>query len=273
MSAVLVCLAAAVISWPPSGAVHRRARLRPASSGALRRLANRPPRELADRPAAPLLASVVVGAIAAGLATPVVGVLAAGGVALAGRGLQRGRRAAGVRRQLAALAEALGVLAAELRAGRSAEEAAGTAVGSCSDRSVAAALGPVLRLGEPPRAGPEGPSAEFAQVLTRVAAAVRLSARTGCSLAAVLTAVEDDLRARAGAEAELRSAVAGPRASAAVLAGLPVLGLLMGSGVGADPWRVLTTTGTGTVLLVAGVSLETAGLLWSARLVRAAVRR
>jgi tight adherence protein B len=85
--------------------------------------------------------------------------------------------------------------------------------------------------------------------------------------------VEDDLRARAEAEAELRSAVAGPRASAAVLAGLPGLGLLMGSGVGADPWRVLTTTGTGTVLLVAGVCLEAAGLLWSARLVRAAVRR
>jgi tight adherence protein B len=174
---------------------------------------------------------------------------------------------------LAALAEALGVLAAELRAGRSVADAATTAVGSCPDRSVAAALGPVLRLGEPPRAAPGPAPDELAPVLARVAAAVRLSARTGCSLAAVVTAVEDDLRARAEAEAELRSAVAGPRASAAVLAGLPGLGLLMGSGVGADPWRVLTTTGTGTVLLVAGVCLEAAGLLWSARLVRAAVRR
>ena len=57
------------------------------------------------------------------------------------------------------------------------------------------------------------------------------------------------------------------------LAGLPVLGLLMGAGVGADPWRVLTTTGRGTALLVGGVALELAGTAWSARLVRRAVRR
>ena len=53
---------------------------------------------------------------------------------------------------------------------------------------------------------------------------------------------------------------------------LPVLGLLMGSGVGADPWRVLTTTGTGQVLLVGGVALEAAGLVWSHRLVERALR-
>jgi tight adherence protein B len=89
----------------------------------------------------------------------------------------------------------------------------------------------------------------------------------------VAAAVEDDLRAQARVETELRAAVAGPRASAAVLAGLPVVGLGMGSGVGADPWRVLTTTGTGTVLLVAGVALEVAGVVWSGRLVRRAVSR
>jgi tight adherence protein B len=89
----------------------------------------------------------------------------------------------------------------------------------------------------------------------------------------VAAALEDDLRARDRAETELRAAVAGPRASATVLAGLPVLGLLMGSGVGADPWGVLTTTGTGNALLVVGVGLELAGMAWSARLVRRAVSR
>ena len=78
---------------------------------------------------------------------------------------------------------------------------------------------------------------------TRIAAAVRLSGRTGCSLAAVAGAVEDDLRARHRQRLELRAATAAPRASAALLAGLPVLGLAMGSGVGADPWGVLTGTG------------------------------
>ena len=82
--------------------------------------------------------------------------------------------------------------------------------------------------------------------MARLAAAVRLSVRTGCSLAAVVGAVEDDLRARRRHRLELRSAVAGPRASAALLAALPLLAMLMGGGVGADPWRVLTTTGTGS---------------------------
>jgi tight adherence protein B len=169
-----------------------------------------------------------------------------------------------------AVAEGLGVLAAELRAGRSVAESADAAVAGCPDPLAGAALGAVLRSGVPPATGSPD---DVERVLTRVAAAVRLSSRTGCSLAGVATAVEDDLRARARAETELRAAVAGPRASAGVLAGLPLVGLLMGSGVGADPWRVLTTTGTGTVLLVAGVALELAGVAWSARLVRRAVSR
>ena len=63
-------------------------------------------------------------------------------------------------------------------------------------------------------------------------------------------------------------ATAGPRSSARLLAGLPLLGLAMGSGVGADPWAVLTTTGSGQALLVAGVLLEVAGIAWTGRLVR-----
>jgi tight adherence protein B len=42
--------------------------------------------------------------------------------------------------------------------------------------------------------------------------------------------------------------------------------------VGADPWAVLTTTATGQVLLVAGVTLELAGVLWSRRLLDRALR-
>ncbi|SDX70167.1 tight adherence protein B [Modestobacter sp. DSM 44400] len=265
MSGVLFCLAAAALAWPPRRSAHRPARLRtpalgrPGAGGAL-----------VDRRAAPWLAAVLAVSAGAVLSTVVVAGLAGGCTALGVRAVQGRRRTAAEQRQIAALAEALGVLAAELRAGRSVDDAAGTAVAGCPEPTVAAALGPVLRLGvDPDTAAP----AQTGAVLTRVACAVRLSARTGCSLAAVVTAVEDDLRARVRAETELRAAVAGPRASASVLAGLPVLGLLMGSGVGADPWRVLTTTGPGTVLLVAGVALEGAGLAWSARLVQRAVRR
>ncbi|KQS68621.1 type II secretion system F family protein [Modestobacter sp. Leaf380] len=255
MSAGLLCLAAALVCWP-----------RP-TARVVRRLGRRGRPARAVLPGGWTLAPLG-GLAAALLATPVVGLLVAGCLAVA---LRAWRRRAGDRdldRQVRALAEALGVLAAELRAGRPAEEATRTAVAACPHPVVAGALAPALRSGTVDDVVPEASRA----VLARVAAAAVVSARTGCSLAAVVGAAEDDLRARLATAAELRSAVAGPRASGVVLAGLPVLGLLMGAGVGADPWRVLTTTGTGTLLLVAGVGLEVAGLAWTGRLVRRAAR-
>nr|WP_221203644.1 pilus assembly protein TadB [Modestobacter versicolor] len=259
----MLCLAGALLAWP--------------SAARAARLAGPPgvPRwpdlgALVGGRAGPALLAAAAGTCGLLLSTAVVAGLAAVCGGAAGRALRQRALARAGERSCRALVEALGALSAELRAGRPLDEATGAAVGSCPDPGTAAVLGPVLRLGEPP---PGAAAGESAQALRRLAAAVRLSAQTGCSLAGVVTAVEDDLRARAHAEQELRSAVAGPRASATVLAGLPVLGLLMGSGVGADPWRVLTTTGTGTVLLVLGVALELAGTAWSARLVRRAVQR
>jgi tight adherence protein B len=262
MSPALLCLAGALLCWPAAARVTR--------------LRGRPARHRPDLAAltggrvGTVGAAMVCGVLGLLLATPVVAALAAVCGGVAGRALQQRSAAAVAERRSRALVEALGALAAELRAGRPLAEATGTAVDCCPHPATAAALGPVLRLGEPPP-GPlvDGPG----RALARLAAAVRLSAATGCSLAGVVTAVEDDLRARLHAEQELRAAVAGPRASATVLAGLPVLGLLMGSGIGADPWRVLTTTGTGTVLLVLGVVLELTGTAWSARLVRRAGQR
>jgi tight adherence protein B len=139
-------------------------------------------------------------------------------------------------------------------------------VAACGDGDCGRALARALRA--PDTGWDPRQDAVLTEALERITAAVRLSERTGCSLAAVAGAVEDDLRARRRHRLELHAAVAAPRASALLLAGLPVLGLAMGSGVGADPWGVLTTTGTGQVLLVAGVTLELAGLAWAGRLVR-----
>ena len=256
MTWVLLCLTGALLLWP-SDETGRRGRL----VGEPHRLPD-PTRLLRGRGGL-LLPALLAGAAGLVLSTPVVAVLVAGSAAAAGRAVQQRARAAAGERGTRALVEALGVLVAELRAGRPLGDATDTAVAGCPDATVAGVLGPVLRLGEAP-AGADA-------ALVRIAAAVRLSAGTGCSLAGVAAAVEDDLRARLRAEEELRSAVAGPRASATVLAGLPVLGLLMGSGVGADPWRMLTTTGPGTLLLVLGVALELAGIAWTGRLVRRAV--
>lgn len=263
MTAALTCLAVALLCWPVSAPASR---LVVRAPGAVRPdLA-----ALARGRTGVLGPAALAGAAGSLLSTPVVAVLAAVCGGAAGRVWRRRAHETGVRRRTLALVEALGALAAELRAGRSPAEATAAALDGCPDPETAAALAPVLRTGRAPDAIPDD---EPGRALARVAAAVELSGSTGCSLAGVVSAVEDDLRARLHAEQELRSAVSGPRASATVLAGLPVLGLLMGSGVGADPWRVLTTTGTGSVLLVVGVTLELAGTAWSARLVRRAAGR
>jgi tight adherence protein B len=213
----------------------------------------------------PWAVASLAGALAALLSTPLVAVLAAGCAALGARAVERRRCRADADGRLLALAEALGVLAAELRAGRPLLAAAEAAAVACPDPRVRARLLPALRAPDrsrPPDADPD---------VRCVAAAMELSLRTGCSLAAVASALEDDLRARQRHRLDLRTATAGPLASAAVLAGLPALGLAMGAGIGADPWRVLTTTGPGQVLLVAGVLLEVGGIAWVGRLTRRAL--
>ncbi|MGY2067219.1 type II secretion system F family protein [Blastococcus sp. SYSU DS0619] len=258
MTAALLAVAGAVLLWP-DGRAERRARLRAVAGGA----------PGAGQPPVPLVAAVGAGAVAAVLSTPLVALLAGGCAVLAARAWSSRRAAAAGEARLAALAEALGALSGELRAGRALDDAVRTAAAACPDRRSGAALTRAVRApGAPVEAdGPEGADGLAAE-LARLSAAVALSGRTGCSLATVVAAVEDDLRARLRRRRTLQVATAGPRSSARLLAGLPVLGLAMGSGVGADPWHVLTATGTGQLLLVAGVLLEVAGIAWTGRLVR-----
>jgi tight adherence protein B len=260
VTAALLLAAAALLLWPARRAVLRlpgRATGRglPVGGGAV------------GTPV--VLAAVLAAAVGATLSTPLVAALAAAGAVAGVRAWSRRRATAQVDASLRGLADGLGALAADLRSGRSLIDAAAAAEQACGDPRAGRSL---VRAVRTPEVDPAGEPGEIADALARIAAATHLSTRTGCSLAAVATAVEDDLRARARHRAELRAATAGPRASAVVLAGLPVLGLLMGSGVGADPWRVLTTTPAGQALLVGGVALEAAGLAWSHRLVERALR-
>ncbi|MDQ3716834.1 MAG: hypothetical protein M3381_12595 [Actinomycetota bacterium] len=247
----------------------------------------------------------------------------------AGTGLVRMRQERAVVGEEQGAVEGLGVLVAELRAGRPADEALEAAGRHCGHQNVGAVLtrlGRSLRLGDrlegwmrvderaPPLADARGsvqltgqlgasPLGFSAQrnsaqrnsaqrdsrlrgsVLrgskhdpadsrwqSRLIAGLRLSQRTGCALADVVAAVESDLARRGHQRADVRATAAGHRATVALLAGLPVLGLAMGSGIGAEPVRILTTTTIGHVLLITGVALDLVGLAWSARLTRAALR-
>jgi tight adherence protein B len=221
--------------------------------------------------ALPLPPSVaaIAGLVGALVSTPLVAVLGSVAGFLGARWWLSARADRQADGRLRSLADGLGALAADLRSGRSLEAAVGAAAVACADDECGRALTTGVRAPGAPLAGSADPV--LADAFVRIGAAVALSARTGCSLAAVAGAVEDDLRGRHRLRLELRAATAAPRASAALLAGLPLLGLAMGSGIGADPWGVLTGTGVGQVLLVTGVGLEAAGLAWSRRLIARAV--
>jgi tight adherence protein B len=60
--------------------------------------------------------------------------------------------------------------------------------------------------------------------------------------------------------------MAGARATAAILAGLPLLGVLLGQLIGARPLNFLLSGQVGGWLLVVGSTLACAGLLWSDRI-------
>ena len=103
-----------------------------------------------------------------------------------------------------------------------------------------------------------------------LAACFEIAAASGCPLADVLTRFAAQLEVEDDAEAARQTALAGPKATVALLTWLPLLGLGLGVCLGVDPLAMLLGTPFGVAALVAGIGLTVAGRIWSARLVRAA---
>ncbi|MBC6447008.1 type II secretion system F family protein [Actinokineospora xionganensis] len=247
----VLLLAAAVLAWPSDVASLRLRRLTVCQRPTLLRK----PKHVG--PIAALAAALVCAAMA-GVGG---GVAAAMATLTVGHHVRDRRRVRSVLAATAGLAEAIRSLVAELRAGAHPADAAEGAARD-ADPTVAATLraaASALRLGGDiddafNAAGPEA----------TVARAWRLAARHGLPLADVLDAVRAELDHQVGFARQVIARMAGPRAGAMVLAGLPVIGLLLGQAMGAAPLGVLTNSFGGQVLLVAGVALECAGVLWSA---------
>lgn len=113
----------------------------------------------------------------------------------------------------------------------------------------------------------------LANHLPELGMAVRLSTRNGLPLADVLDAARRDLQLRARHAKSVQALMAGPRATATILAALPLIGIALGESTGASPIHVLADTGIGQVMLVLGALLISAGLLWTAKLTAQATHR
>jgi tight adherence protein B len=219
-----------------------------------------------------------VGALLAGAGGGVAAAMVTGTVVVrrrAGRDCRTAATAA------TGLSDALGILVAELRAGAHPGDAITAAAETQLDGSTHAgtdvvralsAVAAAARLGGdvPAVLRSAGPVPLHAW-LGRLADAWSLADRYGIPLADLLDAVRSDTEHRVRFAAEVQARLAGPRATAAVLAGLPLLGLALGQAVGAAPLHVLGETVVGQVLLVIGTAAACIGVLWSARLVSGAV--
>ncbi|MER6996584.1 type II secretion system F family protein [Streptomyces sp. NPDC000410] len=201
-------------------------------------------------------------------------VLGAVAVPLVGRWLRAGELRRARERRSDAVIALCGGIAGELRAGRQpaqALSAAGRATGALGGAE-AAVLAAARFGGDVPGELRRAARAPGADGLAGLAACWLVSVDGGAGLAAGLDRLEAGLRVERDQREGLRAQLAGAWSTVVVLALLPVAGLAMGWALGAEPLRVLLHTPAGWGCLLVGGLLETAGLCWAARIVRAGER-
>ena len=194
----------------------------------------------------------------------VLALIAIGTTVAISREVARRRRTADAERRAEQVLGACDALASDLRAGQPTTTALAAAAEDWPELrpvAAAAALGgdvpAALRaLGTRPGAGQ----------LRVVAAAWQVAHRSGAGLAAALTMAAQRLRDDRATARVVATEMAAAQATARLLAVLPLGVLVLGSGLGGDPFGFLLESVPGLVCLGAGLALEYAGLAWLARI-------
>ncbi|MFZ2177421.1 MAG: type II secretion system F family protein [Rhodococcus sp. (in: high G+C Gram-positive bacteria)] len=171
---------------------------------------------------------------------------------------------------LRAMLSSLEVVTAELRVGAHPAAACETAAEECVGEMSTAfrAASARARLGGSAADGFRSVESRIDIELERLADIWSVAETHGLALAELLDAARSDLLGRNRFRQRTEAGLAGARATATVLAGLPLLGVGLGQMMGAAPLTVLFGGGLGGFLLVLGAGLVCAGLLWTDRIVR-----
>ncbi|HET6625035.1 MAG TPA: type II secretion system F family protein [Nocardioidaceae bacterium] len=180
------------------------------------------------------------------------------------------RRTLALRRE-ERVVEVCEVLAAELRAGQPPT----TAVEHCAEvwpdfASVAVAA----RLGaDVPTALRRLAQSPGAAGLRDVAGAWAVSQGAGAGLSIALGQVATSARESQTLRRLVVSELSSAQATARLVAALPLVTLVMGAGIGGDPWGFLLRTPPGLVCLAAGLGIAFLGLVWIERIAATVMRR
>lgn len=207
----------------------------------------------------PVAAVLVLGSLLRPTAGPLlaIGALAVGGAVLLAR--RRARRRA-ARATAGRVLETCELLAAELTAGQPPDRALRRAAGAWPPLAPAAET--VDLGGDVSRVLRELAGAPGAGDLRLLAAAWVVAHRTGHGLADAVGRCADSIRGAEATRRVVEGELASARATARLVAGLPVLALLMGSGSGGDPLGFLLGSPLGLACLAGGLAFGLAGLWW-----------
>lgn len=192
-------------------------------------------------------------------------------IAGASRWLHRLRAWRARRGSADALIELCTGFAAELRAGRPPVVALRLATGTLPAQ-LRADLRPVVGVassgGDVPAAMRAASGRPGCHGLAWLAACWQVGVDSGAGLADAVERLAGALRDDQRARREVAAQLAAPRATARLLAALPVLGIALSTALGQRPLSFLFGSGYGLACLSAGVAIDVAGIVWTYRLAR-----